>query len=198
MNLHFHLLVVAGRSEHTGIGWIPCHAADTAATVARKRFNKSAILLVPYVNLAVCGIVNKWPLKPEGRHTFTATYDKVLIYATETAPNDPFALPLAMEPAHSLGRIVDVNQLKLLGHVDEHILRVTADVDACQVHLELHGVLFFPGQKIVHRNLLLWGYRDQSLAIWRYGQVLHPALVCPRMHSFSTQIPDVQSKLIVH
>ena len=53
-----YLPVVPTRSEHGWVGWVPGHSVDATMGVAFECFDKSPVLLVPYVYLGIYAFVS--------------------------------------------------------------------------------------------------------------------------------------------
>lgn len=127
------------------------------------------------------------------RNTFATTDDEVLVGSTKATPYDIITLLLSHKSLNDIFS-VEVDQVDFaLGHIDEHMSRVSADVDAC--HLAPHrDAIFFPlALEIIYDNLALTGNDSHPLAVGRNGNILYTVIHLPIANKMAIDAPETKS-----
>lgn len=162
--------------------------------MAFKGFDEVTVLFVPDVYPRVwsgkgSGCATRWQYMCL-ELTFAAADNEILVGAAERTPDDVFALLLAYEPLDDL-RGVDVDQVDFaVGHVDEHLPRISADVDARHPAFVQDTVLFPTGLEIIHDDLAFAGDDNQSLAIRGDCTILNAVADVPIVNGMSFYAPE--------
>lgn len=125
--------------------------------------------------------------------TFAAADDKILVGAAECTPDDEFTLLLAQEPFDNLCGVY-VDQVDFaVGHVDEHLPGISADIDASHPGFIQDTILFPAGLEIVHDNLAFAGDNNQSLAVRGDCAILDAVTDLPIMNDIPFYAPQDES-----
>lgn len=107
------------------------------------------------------------------RDTFAAAYNEILINTAKRTPDDELTLLLPHKPPDNF-RGFQINQVDFaIGHIDEHILRIPADIHASHPTFHQDAVFFPAGLEVVDNNLAFAGDDDHPLAVGRDGNILY-------------------------
>lgn len=86
-------------------------------------------------------------------HTLAAADDQALVRPTKRTPDDKVSLLLTDKFLHDICRLDIDHVYFVIGCIDQHVFRVSADTQGCHVAFQQNAILFLPRNEIVNEYL---------------------------------------------